>query len=111
MKKRLYIPKDEGRISGVCAAIANYFDVDPTIIRIIAIVLLLFTNHFFTVFCIYILLAIAIPEEDEVKKKNKHKKIQKLMIKKMILEKTPFRRLSLFLIYILKTNLELSSMR
>lgn len=73
MKKRLYIPKDEGRIGGVCAAIANYFDVDPTIIRIIAIVLLLFTNHFFTVFCIYILLAIAIPEEDEVKKKNKEK--------------------------------------
>lgn len=73
MKKRLYTPKNEGRIGGVCAAIANYFDVDPTIIRIIAIALLLFTNHFFTVLFIYILLAIAIPDEDEIKNKNKEK--------------------------------------
>lgn len=75
--KRLYKPKDEEKITGVCASIANYFDVDPLIIRIIAIALLLFTNHFFTVLFIYFLLAITIPEEDEVKKKEKKEKKDK----------------------------------
>lgn len=76
--KRLYKPKDEGKIGGVCAGIANYFNVSPFIVRIIAIALLLFTNHFFTVLFIYFLLSIAMPEEDDVKKmKNKKDKQDK----------------------------------
>lgn len=35
MKKRLY-KVDEGKIiDGVCAGIAEYFDVDPTVIRLL----------------------------------------------------------------------------
>lgn len=75
MKKRLCRLQDEAKILGVCAGIANYFDVDPFIIRMIAIVLLLFTKHFFTVLLLYYLFAIAMPEEDKKKKtKNEDKK-------------------------------------
>ncbi len=34
MKKRLYKSRNDQKIDGVCAGIANYFGVDPTIIRL-----------------------------------------------------------------------------
>ena len=35
MKKRLYKSKDDVKLDGVCAGIAEYFDIDPTIVRLI----------------------------------------------------------------------------
>ena len=40
--KRLTRPKNNKVIAGVCAGIANYFNVDPVLVRIIWLVLLLF---------------------------------------------------------------------
>lgn len=40
--KRLTRPKNNKIIAGVCAGFANYFNVDPVIIRIIWLILLLF---------------------------------------------------------------------
>jgi phage shock protein C len=60
MKKRLYRSRDERMIWGVCSGIAKYFDVDPTIIRIIAVLTLFFA---LTGILIYIILAIIIPLE------------------------------------------------
>jgi phage shock protein C len=60
MKKRIYRSRDERMIWGVCGGIAKYFDVDPTLIRIIAVL---------TLFCAltgilaYIILAIIVPLE------------------------------------------------
>jgi phage shock protein C len=60
MKKRIYRSRDERIIWGVCGGIAKYFDVDPTLIRIIAVL---------TLFCaltgilVYIILTIIIPLE------------------------------------------------
>ena len=34
MKKKLYKSDKDKKICGVCGGIANYFDVDPTIIRL-----------------------------------------------------------------------------
>ena len=34
MTKRLYKSRDDQKIDGVCAGIAKYFDVDPTLIRL-----------------------------------------------------------------------------
>ena len=34
MNKRLYKSRNDQKIDGVCAGIANYFGVDPTIIRL-----------------------------------------------------------------------------
>ena len=40
MSKRLYRSKRESMICGVCGGIAEYFDVDPTLIRLGAVVLI-----------------------------------------------------------------------
>lgn len=39
--KRLYRSTDQRMIAGVCGGIAEYFNIDVTIIRIIAVILLL----------------------------------------------------------------------
>jgi phage shock protein C len=44
--KRLYRLRDDKKIAGVCAGIAEYFDVDPTIVRLITVVLTLITGIF-----------------------------------------------------------------
>ena len=41
MRKRLYRSRRDVMIAGVCGGIAEYFDVDPTIVRLIAVILIL----------------------------------------------------------------------
>jgi phage shock protein C len=60
--KRLYRSRDERKIWGVCGGIANYFDVDPTLIRLIAVLTLFFA---FTGILVYIILAIVMPLEPQ----------------------------------------------
>lgn len=40
-KKRL-MRSDHGMIAGVCAGLADYFGVDPTIVRVLFVLLILF---------------------------------------------------------------------
>ena len=60
MKKRLYRSRSDRMIWGVCGGLAKYFDVDPTIVRVIA-VLSLFVNGLGIL--AYIILAIVVPLE------------------------------------------------
>lgn len=63
MKKKLY-KVDEGKmLFGVCGGIAEYFDVDPTIIRLLAILLIL---TFGTGILFYIIAAIIMPKKSNV---------------------------------------------
>ena len=58
--KKLY--RSSNRIlSGVCGGIAEYFDVDPTLIRVLYVVLSLFSAAF-PGLLLYIILWILIPE-------------------------------------------------
>ncbi len=41
MTKRLYRSKKDRMIAGVCGGLAEYFKIDPVIVRIIAVLLLL----------------------------------------------------------------------
>ncbi len=41
MQKRLYRSQIDRKIAGVCGGVAEYFEVDPTFVRIIALVLIL----------------------------------------------------------------------
>jgi phage shock protein PspC (stress-responsive transcriptional regulator) len=41
MAKRLYRSRTDRKIAGVCGGLAEYFNIDPVIIRIIALILLL----------------------------------------------------------------------
>lgn len=60
MKKRLYRSQSDRMLWGVCGGLAEYFNVDPTIVRLIS-VLLLFLGGF--VILAYIICAIIIPLE------------------------------------------------
>ena len=60
MSKRLYRSRVDCKIGGVCAGLAEYFDIDPTIIRITAILLIL--AHGIGVLA-YIIAWIAIPRQ------------------------------------------------
>jgi phage shock protein C len=60
MKKTLYRSKNDRMIFGVCGGIADYFTIDPVIIRLIAI-LLVFAHG--TGLIAYIILAIIVPAE------------------------------------------------
>jgi len=62
MKKRLYRSRDERIVWGVCGGIAKYFDVDPTLIRLIA-VLTLFLGC--AGLLVYIILTIIVPLEPQ----------------------------------------------
>ena len=42
MKKRLYKSDTDKKLCGVCAGIAEYFELDPTIIRLAWVVFTLF---------------------------------------------------------------------
>lgn len=66
MKKKLYRPMDNKMIAGVCAGIGEYFDVDPTLIRLAWAVLTIFSAIFGGV-VLYIIAAIIIPSEYQIR--------------------------------------------
>ena len=61
-KKKLVLPKKDKKIAGVCAAIANYFDIDVTLVRIGAVPLLLPGG--LPGIVPYLICWVVIPEED-----------------------------------------------
>lgn len=58
--KKLYKSRTDKKLDGVCAGIANYFGIDPTLIRIGWVLLSL---AWFTGVIAYIVCAIVIPRE------------------------------------------------
>ncbi|MBN2101053.1 PspC domain-containing protein [Candidatus Dojkabacteria bacterium] len=62
--KRIYRSESNRMIAGVCGGIGEYFDVDPTIVRIIWVLVVLFGGSGILV---YIILWIVIPTESDVK--------------------------------------------
>ncbi|MFI8417030.1 envelope stress response membrane protein PspC [Serratia sp. NPDC078593] len=59
--KKLYRVPDEGRVKGVCAGLAHYFDVPVRLIRVIVILSMIFGLFFLTVVA-YFVLAFALEE-------------------------------------------------
>lgn len=62
MEKKLRRSRNQ-MISGVCAGLANYFSLDPTMVRV-AYVLLSFFSAGFPGLLVYIILALIMPMED-----------------------------------------------
>lgn len=60
MKKRLYKSSTDKKVCGVCGGIANYFNVDPTVIRLIWVI---FTLVGGSGLIAYIIAAIIMPDE------------------------------------------------
>ena len=61
-KKKLYRSKNAKMLCGVCGGIAEYFDMDPTIVRLIAAGLALFAGGGVVA---YVLAALIIPVNPE----------------------------------------------
>lgn len=63
MKKRLYKIENGKKLFGVCGGIAEYFDVDPTLIRLIWVILVFCAG---TGVLAYIIAAIIMPNKSDV---------------------------------------------
>ena len=62
MEKKLYRSKTNKKICGVCGGLAEYLDVDPTIIRLIWVFALFFAGCGLLA---YIIAALLIPQQPE----------------------------------------------
>lgn len=60
MQKKLYRSKDNKMIAGVCGGLADYFGIDPVVVRLVALFLFLGMG---TGLLMYIVLWIIVPEE------------------------------------------------
>ena len=60
MANKLYRSRKDRKIWGVCGGLANYFDIDPTIVRIVAVASLFVGSLGFWV---YIVMALVVPNE------------------------------------------------
>lgn len=58
--KKLYRSRSDRRIAGVCGGLAAYFNIDPTLIRLLFVLGLLFVGG---TLLAYIILMVVIPEE------------------------------------------------
>ncbi len=59
--KKLYRSRNNQMIAGVCAGLADYMGEDPTLVRLITVLLLLFTGG--SVAIAYLIAMFVIPEE------------------------------------------------
>jgi len=61
MEKRLYRSRTDRMIWGVCGGLAKYFNVDPTLVRVVFVLLVLMSSGIGII--AYIILAIVVPLE------------------------------------------------
>lgn len=64
-RKRLIRPRHNRKIAGVCAGLAEYFDLDVTLVRVLWFVITLFSAVVFGTVA-YIVAWIVMPDEPEV---------------------------------------------
>ena len=60
--KRLTRPRQDRKMAGVCAGLANYLGLDPTVVRVIYAILTLCTA-IVTGLIVYLILMLVIPED------------------------------------------------
>jgi phage shock protein C len=63
-RKRLMRPRNNRKIAGVCAGIAEYFDLDVTLVRVLWLVITIFSAVVFGIVA-YIVAWIVMPEEPQ----------------------------------------------
>jgi phage shock protein PspC (stress-responsive transcriptional regulator) len=66
MTKKIYRSESDRMIAGICGGIGEYFDIDPTLVRIIFAFILLSGSGFI----LYIILWVVIPSQSQVKNKG-----------------------------------------
>lgn len=64
MEKKLYKIKSQGKFGGVCAGIAEYLSVDVTLIRVLTLLLIVFS--FSTALIFYIGCVFIMPDKSDI---------------------------------------------
>jgi len=62
LSKKLYRSKNNRRVAGVCGGIAEYFDIDPTLVRLLTLLFILLGGAGVIT---YLIAWIIIPEKSE----------------------------------------------
>jgi len=62
--KKLYKSRTDVKLDGVCAGLANFLNLDPTIVRVIWLIVALFGG---TGLILYLICMVIIPREPDVK--------------------------------------------
>ena len=70
-QKRLYKSRDNRMISGVMGGIAEYFNVDATLVRVLYCLFSIFSAPFPGI-VVYIILALVIPERPSQTRRDSH---------------------------------------
>ncbi len=65
MNKRLTKSTRDKKICGICGGLAEYFNTDPTIIRVVFVLLMFLTGIIFGIL-LYLVLACVIPTDGSV---------------------------------------------
>jgi len=65
MEKKLYLSETNKMICGVCGGIGEYFDIDPTLVRLAWAILSLFLGFGIGGFIIYIIAGLIIPKRQQ----------------------------------------------
>jgi phage shock protein C len=68
MARRLYRSQTEKMIGGVCGGLAEVLDIDPTIVRVVFVLLGLLGGHGVL---LYIILWLIMPRQDQIKPESK----------------------------------------
>ena len=74
MKKRIYRTEKDKKISGVCGGLAEYLDMDPTLMRFLWVLVACFSAG--SAFIAYIVAAIIVPTKSEVEKQMREETIE-----------------------------------
>jgi len=69
MAKRLYRSYENKMLGGVCGGLGNYFDIDPTVVRILAVISLFVSGGVAVI--AYIVAWIIIPKSEEIESDEK----------------------------------------
>lgn len=69
--KRLYLSESDNVIGGVCGGLADYFNVDATLVRLVFVILALAGGNGFW---LYIILWVITPEESDVRMQQELRK-------------------------------------
>ena len=59
--KKLYRSTSENMVSGVCGGIAEYFEMDPTIVRLLVVLSLFIVGDM--IILLYIMASLIVPKE------------------------------------------------
>lgn len=69
--KRLYRDNEQAVLAGVCKGLADYFDMDVSVMRLIWVLVSVFTTGVPTLL-IYIIMAIVVPNKTSIKYDSKN---------------------------------------